>query len=258
MEMISNIGETGIVVNFLQNVLNCRSYQALAETVIQAMQNLGLNIVMEIHYDDKWNQFSTTTTENPFEQSVFEFVRQKGRLVSFGERTAVNYQYINIIIRNMPTHDEAMCGRIRDHIALIGKGANAKISAIHKDAQTKEKFSMLVDFMGDLKNILNNLDETYEQHQIFMESIMAKVADELEESFMQLGLLDYQEEEQRKIIARAESKTIEQNDKFSKIHHQFSSMNRQVDTVLEHTINAMLEDEEELQKVELEENISLF
>ena len=257
-EMISNLGETNVVVNFLQNALNCMNYQALAEKVIQAMQNLGLNIVMEIQYDGKWHQFSTTTTENPFEQSVFEFVRQKGRLVSFGERTAVNYQFISIIIRNMPTQDEAMCGRIRDHITLIGKAANAKISAIHKDALTKEKFSMLIDFLGDLKNILSNLDNAYEEHQTFIEGTLAKVADELEQSFMQLGLSDYQEEEQRKIISRAETQTFEQNDKFSKIHQQFSSMSRQVDTVLEHTINAMLEEEEELQKSDMEENVSLF
>ena len=255
-EALSNLGETSVVLNFMQNALNCRTHDALAQTIIQAMSMLNLNVVMEIFNDGDWHEYSTTETENPFEKSVFEYVRPKGRLVSFGERTAVNYDNITIIVRNMPSRETSIYGRILDHIALIGKGAETKIQGIQQEKMVLQKFGTLIEFMEDMKSILANLDSKYEEHEVFTERVIFNMAEEMEQSFMQLGLTEVQEEDQRKIIEITERQIKDKNDEFSRVHRQFSSIHRQIDTVLEHTVQAMKQHEEE--QAATEELVSLF
>jgi len=48
MEIMAAMGENSTVIHFLQNMFNCNSYDSLANKIIQAHTNLGLDVAIEL------------------------------------------------------------------------------------------------------------------------------------------------------------------------------------------------------------------
>ncbi len=234
-EILGGLHETSHVVNFLQNVLAVRSIDSVAQLILNTLQAMQLACVIKIHFEGRDSLFYSGN-ENVLENSIFDYIKSRGRLVSFGSKVALNYPNISIIIRDMPD-DEALGGRVRDHLALIMKGASSKITALQKERETLQQYSMLTDFMAELKDILSRLDDSYDKHKKFSEEIFANFVDDLDGAFMHMGLSEHQEFELRKIVEEAEERIQQENDDFSSVHRHFSSMHRQIDTVVEHSMN---------------------
>jgi len=236
--LLHDIQETSNVVNFLQNVLPLRHIDSVANLTLETLKAMGLSCGIQIRFENQTQQYFSEVN-NPLENSIFDFIKSKGRIVGFGEKLAINYPNISLIVRNIPKDDANLVGRLRDHLALILKGADAKINALEKEAETLQKYSMLTDFMSELKDILSKLDDSYQKHKKFSETILAKLADDLEDAFMHMGLTELQELELKKIVEEAETTIHRENDDFAAVHRQFSTMNRQIDTVIDHSINSL-------------------
>ncbi len=240
-ELISCLHETSYVVNFLQNALSAVSVEQVVKLMQDALQNYGLSAIIESVFEGRRQLHHSDGISNAMESSVIDFVRNKGRLVSFGSKVSINYPHLTIIIKNMPD-DEILRGRLRDHLALIGKGADSRLATIEKEKHARDRFNMLIEFMDELKTMLAQLDDSYEKHKVFSEEVLSKVGEELEDSYMHMGLTEVQEEELRQIVSQSEQLIIKQNDDFSTVHRQFSSMHRQMDTVLQHTLSLVDQD----------------
>ncbi len=205
-EIMATMGEMSTVVSFFQNTFTVRSYEVLARRIIQAHETLGLDVLMEFLVDDERLHFSTTGEESPLEASVFEYVRSKGRLVDCGQRAAVNFPQITIIVRNMPQDNLEFRGRIRDHIALIAEGADAKIRALQSDLLIKQQRGELFKIISELESTVAEVQSDYNDQQQLSEIIFAAAVSQLEDSFLALGLTEQQEDYQRAIIDMAEEK----------------------------------------------------
>lgn len=242
--LLSNLQETSHVVNFLRNVLLLRSSSKIAELTIETLHKLQLESVVQINFDGQ-SHISSRNPDSPLEQSVFDYIQRRGRLVRFGQKLAVNFPRITVIVQNMPSNDDELCGRIQDHLALIADGANSRLTVLMQDAENLQKYNMLIEFMTELKSILNSLDESYNRHKKFSEDILSSVSENMEIAFMHMGLTESQEQELRQIIEEAEERIRQENDNFSGVHRQFSSMHRQIDTVLNHTLESLQDDDAE-------------
>lgn len=194
MDIMRSMGEMSVVVHFLQGICNCSDYESLANKIIKAHQDLGLDVAIQITVKDEKMQFFTDGVENPMEDSVFEFVRSKGRLIDFGQRTAVNFPYVSIIVRNMPADNTDFHGRIRDHVAVIGQGADSKVRGLITEVALREQSGDLLRMLEEIDLTVTRIDaankERYKQSAI----LLSKVGDSLDESFMRLGLSPEQEE----------------------------------------------------------------
>jgi DNA-binding response OmpR family regulator len=206
-EMVAMMGEMGTVVSFFQNSFACHSYDSLARRIIQSHDLLGLEIALEFRVDGQQLHFSTTGVDIPLEKSVFEFVRNRGRLVRCGQRAAVNYPRLSLIVRNMPLHDEALNGRIRDYIAQIAQGADAKIRSLRSELLVRRQQQELVELLNQLQEAVGQIDRAYQDQKAMSEDIFDNLLEELEESFLSLGLTEQQELSQRHIVESAQRQT---------------------------------------------------
>lgn len=241
-DIMTTMGEMSTVVNFFQNTFSCRSYDALAQRIIDAHSTLGLDVVIELRVDEKRLHYSSNGTESPLEESVFEYIRSKGRLVNCGQRAAVNYPRLTIIIRNMPTHDPELQGRIRDHIALIAQGADSKVKALKSELLLKSQREELIQIVTRMEQTINEVESDYKQQQGLSGSIFTTVINTLEDSFMSLGLTEQQEQFQRNIIMEAERQSNDLYDAGLALEERFTEILQQIQQTLQQT--ALDEDDE--------------
>jgi len=240
-ELLTGLNEISYVVNFLQQALSTTAVEQVAGFFLETLKAYGLNALIKINFEDQFQVFSTDGKANAMEDSVIDYVKNKGRLVSFGSKVSLNYPHISVIIRDMPD-DENLRGRLRDHLALITKGADARIASMEKEKQARDRFNMLIEFMSELKLLLGRLDGSYEDYKKFTEDMLEKLTDELEENFMHMGLTEAQEETLLSISKAVETAISDKHNEFAGVHRQFSSMHRQMDAVLLHTLSKVNDD----------------
>lgn len=255
MGIMTSMGEMGIVVHFLQAICLCGSYDSLAKKVIKAHRDLGLEVAMQISINDKKMQYYSNDIENPLEDSVFEYVRSKGRLIDFGQRTAVNYPYVSIIVRNMPVDNPDFHGRIRDHVAIIGQGADSKVKALQSAIAVKTQRESLLNIISKIEATVIKIDKDYKSQQASSNSIMASGGQALEESFVSLALSAAQEDYLRGFIENAEVKIRSMFNSGLNLESEFAVILKQIDDVLK---TSFIENEEQLEEEVDDETLTLF
>ena len=98
----------------------------------------------------------------PTELSVFEILRDKGRLYEFGNRVIVNGEFTSFLIKNLPV-DEIDRGQIRDYVAAIIECMDTRYKSILQDraieSSTAELMEISMAAMASVENAANRKKE---------------------------------------------------------------------------------------------------
>ncbi len=192
--LMDSLGETSLIIHFLQSVSTAQHQDILAHHIIQTHSALGLDISIELRVGDTTHHYCTGGIVHPLEKSVFTYIASKGRLVDFNERTVVNFPRISILVRNMPIHDEARYGRIRDYIAIIGQAADDKVGDIDAALALREQYIELRDIGEQTRQAIGELRERQHDFSHRGQRIIAGLAEGLDEAIVTLGLSEAQED----------------------------------------------------------------
>jgi len=213
-----------MVTHFLRATFNCSTYASLAKRVIDSLHSLGLDVSIEIFVSGEHHYFCSSSMEYPLEDSVFEFVRNKGRILDFGAHTVINYPHITVIIRNMPLSKPDLYGRIKDYLALIAQGANSKIISLESDLLHIRQHTNLLAIINETQSTLTSLDQEYQLQQFSNESIMTEILGDVEQTFLKLGLSEGQEQSIRNILEKGSDKSRELYGNGLCLEHKFDSI----------------------------------
>lgn len=146
-------GELGVVINFLENSFSCEDHVAVGQQVFKAMRAFGLKSSIQLRVES--GAINIADEEFEGQDQEFKFLsrlRSKGRLFDFGEHTMVNYDHISLLIRNMPVDQPDKHGRIKDNVAVLLNGAEARLKAIEEATQAdRVKSEFLANMSHELR-----------------------------------------------------------------------------------------------------------
>lgn len=146
-------GELGVVINFLENSFSCEDHVAVGQQVFKAMRAFGLKSSIQLRVES--GAINIADEEFEGQEQEFKFLsrlRSKGRLFDFGEHTMVNYDHISLLIRNMPVDQPDKHGRIKDNVAVLLNGAEARIKSIEGATQAdRVKSEFLANMSHELR-----------------------------------------------------------------------------------------------------------
>jgi len=179
--------ESGLVSQFIENSFSCNNYQEVADKIFEAMRAFGLSAAFQISFDNEVVDFNPEGIYKPLESELIMIVKAKGRLFNFGPRMFINYKNSSILIKNMPLDDPDKCGRLRDHLAMIGSAADARIRAMKTQLDLKKHLSS----RGIIKTVaiaIESLETQYKNDRLKTLNITQMMGQDIEESLLQLGL----------------------------------------------------------------------
>jgi len=146
-------GELGVVINFLENSFSCEDHVDVGQQVFKAMRAFGLKSSIQLRVES--GAINIADEEFEGQEQEFKFLsrlRSKGRLFDFGEHTMVNYDHISLLIRNMPVDQPDKHGRIKDNVAVLLNGAEARIKSIEGATQAdRVKSEFLANMSHELR-----------------------------------------------------------------------------------------------------------
>jgi DNA-binding NarL/FixJ family response regulator len=126
MGFLSNLGQSGILMNFVRESIRCKTFDELAEKLVIASQELGISCFGEIRGPNGYSvQFRSSGDTSPLESSVIAQLSSMGRIFQFKSQLVVNYPQVSMVAFNLPLDSEDDVGKIRDNIAILAETTDA-------------------------------------------------------------------------------------------------------------------------------------
>lgn len=163
---INYAGELGSVIQFFERGFGSEQFSDLAKAVFSAAAQLGLSVSVQFRSDKQVENFSSNGVVSPLEAELLTQAQHGERIITHGSKSLYNAEAVTILVKNMPLDNQDMCGRIRDHLAIVLRACEWQIELIESRSQAKSSRNHSIDVLcHKVSEDLGALNEMLDQYQ---------------------------------------------------------------------------------------------
>ncbi len=232
MTALTSTGELGRVLQFLRHSFTCKSYEDVVDRVMETMAEYGLGAIVQVRGEFGVRHGSDKGTVTTLEEELLTRLAGQERIFDFGSRTAFNYPRISLLIKNMPLDDEEAYGRIKDNVALLVEGADARIASLDEGLKLKQQKMILKKMMEHSEGVLTSFKRQHAENKSKSIQVMDDLGARIEELFMTLGLTEEQEAALMDTVQQAVERALAVYEEGFKIEEQLEDFVEDVKTAL--------------------------
>ncbi|MCW8929162.1 MAG: response regulator [Gammaproteobacteria bacterium] len=223
MTALSMGAETGTVSTFIEKSFIAKNYDQLLSAFFDTMAEFGLSTVAQIRYDGEIVTLNSDGKVLHLEQELMIQAQFDGRILEFGRRMFINYENFSMLIKNIPIEDEALYGRLKDHLAVIASASHARVESIGTATNLKKHVN--------LSSIFKNTLAAVEQIQTILDKDLAetkeitrRMGQGIEAKVLYLGLEEDQEKQLMDIIDEATNDLVSLMENKDSINNAFENV----------------------------------
>lgn len=221
---MTSMGDLGVIIDFMRQSAVRRDYAGLAGDIVLAMLAWGLQGAVQVRGFS--GEFTRTTGENesPLQASVMQTLRDMGRIFEMGSRAVVNFTHVSLLIQNLPTDDPDKVGRLRDHLALLGESADARVDSLDAVTRERQQRTEIGETLLDLRNLVLRLSKRTGENHAATQNRAVELLDALERSLSNMGLTELQESYVRDMVRTGTDELISCFDEAQMIEQDFEGI----------------------------------
>lgn len=193
MAAMSASSEIGAVMGFLRQSFSCATYVALADAIIETAAAWDLSVAVQLRGSDGEVSRNRSGASTPLEAGVLTTLADCGRIASLGRRLAVNFAHVTVMVLDMPVHDPERSGRLRDDLAWLVEAAEARVQALDNERAIRSQQQMLHRLVSKTGTALAEIENCRQLQKAAAVVFIQDMLEEMERSFLTLGLTDDQE-----------------------------------------------------------------
>ncbi|MEJ6007102.1 response regulator [Paucibacter sp. AS339] len=237
------MGEAGVVLEFQRQLGTCNSYADVAQAVFDALQRYSLEGCVRIQGRGELIASNSRGPCSALENSILDhLIAQKTgqRIRPLGPHTGFAYGSVVLFVRNlrmdrggieMDRGESERMGRAIDNVAMLVEGAIVRVAALDTELATRD-LADVKHLVGMTRNALTDISARSNTQRMEIQRVFEDLTEEVEASFMKLGLTDDQENFLSSIIKKHAAQVMESLDKSHEVE-QFlrrviSKLNQQV------------------------------
>ena len=201
MSAMKNTGDVGIVMEFMRSSLACDSLEKLADLALYTISSMGLRSSVQIRDLDEVIHKSSDGAINQLERTVVKKIYKEDNVVDLGVRSVFNFEYVSVLIKNMPLDDQAKYDSVKNNIALITEALEIRVQYIVQTQGPEFAVSKTGSNHIELHDVARRLAELLSHHQQASldlvpqyVKILSDLAYDMEGSFSSLSLTEDQEQ----------------------------------------------------------------
>lgn len=204
---MSSASEIGVAFQFMREILNIKDQDTLHKLIIETLNSYNLSgCIMLTHLQEPVYLFSDGI-EKQIEKDVLREAHQKGRVIEFSRHAIFNSDHAAIVIRQMPK-DEDIRGRFRDHLLTLMDALESKLQQIMLDNESNHHYQLLATTIDAVANKLQHVRDMYADQRRLSSTILGQLVQDVEGSFLTLGL----DEEQERAVVQHITNTEKESD----------------------------------------------
>ena len=190
---ISSMGEMGSVLEFMRNSFACAVPADLAIRLFETLQYFRLNGLLALRCANECLHFSSRGECSQLECDILAHAATLERIFQFGNRLAINYPGVTLIVHPLPLDDPDRVGRLRDHLAILVEGAEVRLQAMEVSRQQQLQASGIGEAAVELTAALKKIEQAQAGYRVRAAEIDEAYLKALVAAFVHLGLTENQE-----------------------------------------------------------------
>lgn len=200
-QAMTSSSELGYIIQFMQASYQCKTIERLADELLQTLGSFGLNSCLMFRSRYQTRYFGCKPES--MEAKVLQRCCVSDRIVDFGQRTLMNDEHVSILVRNMPLDKPDDYGRIKDNLASLLTGTQARCRAIEMEQELEhERTRGLHTILEQSESRLSEISRLVAQQHDKASTIFLSINTKIENIIFSLGLDETQE---RNILAAIDS-----------------------------------------------------
>jgi FixJ family two-component response regulator len=186
---MSAMGELGVVMQFLSRSFTCDNVQAVAQLALDSLIQYELEGVAYLIWEgDRFLLGTDGADVPPHIQDLIEQRRTLGRIVEIDSRLIVNYDYVSLLVTNLPVDDPAKLGRIRDNLATLAEGVQSRVTGLLLEHDNQLKQQAIRYAAQEIRDSLKNIHTRQTDDLAHMTELVEQVINDFEQDFLHMGL----------------------------------------------------------------------
>ena len=191
-QAMTNSSELGCIIQFMQASYQCKTIERLADELLQTLSNFGLNSCLMFRTRYQTRYFGCKP--DSMEAKVLQRFYNSDRIVDFGARTLMNDEHVSILVRNMPLDKPDDYGRIKDNLASLLSGTEARSRALEIEHELEhERVRGLHAILEQSEGRLNSISKLVSEQHEKASSVLLSINGKIESIIFALGLDEAQE-----------------------------------------------------------------
>jgi len=191
MTAMTNTSEMGVILETLKKFNVCDDYKTVGEAILQGIFLYGLKGAIQIRSPEKTLTRNTQGEVSPLETSVINHLASMERITQFKDKLCINYPGISLLVHDMPLEDVERCGRLRDHMAMLVEGAEARIHGIQATSHQRDE---ALEYAGwRITEALKEIDSAQRQRLVETRIAFSDLIDKIEKAMISTAMTESQE-----------------------------------------------------------------
>ena len=187
MNAMAVASQYGEVLRFYNAMYKAECVDDIKDAFFGLMSTLQLQTSIQFRLDEVVTFDYLGGESSPLELQIYEKLAETDRMLPFLKRLMINGTYSSVIVKNMPVDDEVRDGRLRDTLATLIDGLDAKLIDLQRIGLVKHASS-------ELGQSSERLGKVVKSHESKVTHAMSNVMTEINSSFHTLELTEQQEE----------------------------------------------------------------
>ena len=228
MMMMTSMGESGIVMQFLGKLFSWNSEQEVAAGLLELLQSYQLEGVVQIRVAQRTLTQSAAGANLPLEVSVLNHLRNQGRVFEFRNRGVYNCDHITLVVNNMPVNNPELCGRLRDHLSLVAQGADSRLQAIETTEANLRNRAGIDAALRSIRETLGAMRKAHGEDQAASSQLLMELEQSLAKAFVHLGLTNSQERYLEDLVQNFMKRMMELQDRGAGVYETLQGLNERL------------------------------
>ncbi len=192
LRILHEVGETGVLLEFLRSTLRVTDYASLANALMQAAGDYGLTCHVQIRHADGLLTVTPAGPPSELELSILEHAASLGREFFLGRRLILNDGIVSLLVINMPREEE-VARRLISYLSALVESSGALAETIEMRRESAARAETLMVAANESYCTLEDIRDGYRKQQVDTRLLLQALVDEIEKSYVHLDLTGSQE-----------------------------------------------------------------
>lgn len=128
---MGELAAMGLIIQLFRRLFGVKTPEDIPDLVFEALAELGMDCVLQLRRDDTVVNRSSRGECNDMEQGLLDTITQLGeRLYSYRSQSALCYDHVTLVAKNMPKDDPLAYGRLKDYLAIVAEGIDERVRTL--------------------------------------------------------------------------------------------------------------------------------
>lgn len=131
MAAMGELASLGRIIQLFRSLFSVKSLEDIPPLVFDALAELGMDCVLQLRRDDAEVNRSSRGECSEMELGLLDTISQFGeRLYSYRSQSAISYDHVTLVAKNMPKDDPLSYGRLKDYLAIVAEGIDERVRTL--------------------------------------------------------------------------------------------------------------------------------